>query len=128
MRKLRFGEVKSFPSVGSWAKAFDCVLPSPGLLENDTQEHQVLTRCKAVCVLRRAVTSVRGCVVGSDNRVASYHCYPCCVRLAQSSEPAPQSHTVRGWETIELSPPLPWPRSMLPRLLKCQRELACFCG
>lgn len=79
MRKLRFGEVKNFPSVGFWAKAFDCVLPSPGLLENDAQGHQVLTRCKAICVRRREVTGVRGSVVESDNREASYHCYPCCL-------------------------------------------------
>lgn len=79
MRKLRSGEVKNFPRVGSWARPFDGVLPSPGLLGNDTQDHQVLITCEAACVLRRAVAGITGCVVDSDNRVASYRCYPCCL-------------------------------------------------
>lgn len=75
--------------------------------------------------LRRAVSSVSGCVVGSDNRGLRITVIRAAqVRLAQSSGPAPQSHTVRGWKTVELSPPLPWPRSMLPGSVKCQRELA----
>lgn len=37
MRKLRLGEIKNSPSVGSWAKPFECLLPSPMSLDNDTQ-------------------------------------------------------------------------------------------
>lgn len=36
-RKLRHGEIKNSPSVGSWAKPFECMLPSPLSLDNDTQ-------------------------------------------------------------------------------------------
>lgn len=92
--------------MGSWAKAFDCVLPSPGLLENDTRDHQVLARCKAVCVLRRAVTSVGGCVVESDKRVASYHCYPCCLGEISTEQRtnAPKSHGERVENYRAVSP------------------------
>lgn len=82
------------------------MLPSPGLLENDTQGYQVLITCEAACVLRRAVASVTPCTVGSDNQLASCRCYPRCLGELSTEQltNAPKSHSERVGDSIAVSP------------------------
>ena len=60
-------------------------------------------------MLRRAVASITGCVVGSDNPVASCRCCPCCLDELGTEQltNAPESHSERVGN-YSACPPTPY--------------------
>ena len=57
-------------------------------------------------MLRRAIASITGCVVDSDNQMASYRCYPCCLDELGTEQltNAPESHSERVGNYSAVSP------------------------